>query len=83
MLMDVLLGAIADDFTGASDLASILVAQGMCVTQIIGEPRGTLDVGDAQAVVVALKSRTEPVKDAVASSVKALHGSKSLGARFH
>ena len=65
-----LLGCIADDFTGATDLASTLVRQGMTVVQVIGVPDG--DVPDADAVVVALKSRTAPVFEAVRDSVAAL-----------
>ena len=53
-----LLGCIADDFTGATDLASMLVRHGMATTQLIGVPAPDIDPGDAQAIVVALKSRT-------------------------
>ena len=52
-----LLGAIADDFTGATDLANTLVRGGMRCVQTIGVPDGVLDA-QADAVVVALKSRT-------------------------
>ncbi|HVQ03504.1 MAG TPA: four-carbon acid sugar kinase family protein, partial [Burkholderiaceae bacterium] len=52
-----LLGAIADDFTGATDLANTLVRGGMRCVQTIGVPEGALDA-EADAVVVALKSRT-------------------------
>jgi len=54
-----LLGCIADDFTGATDLANNLVRAGMRVVQAIGVPGQALDT-DADAVVVALKSRTLP-----------------------
>ena len=53
-----LLGCIADDFTGATDLANNLVRAGMKVVQTIGVPRGPVEGVDA--VVVALKSRTIP-----------------------
>ena len=53
----ILLGCIADDFTGATDLANNLVRGGMRVVQTIGVPSRPLD-GRADAVVVALKSRT-------------------------
>ena len=56
--MALLLGCIADDFTGATDLASMLVRHGMATVQLIGVPADGVDAGDAQAVVVALKSRT-------------------------
>ena len=58
--MSLLLGCIADDFTGATDLASMLVRQGMATVQLIGVPDSEVDVADAEAVVVALKSRTIP-----------------------
>lgn len=67
-----LLGCIADDFTGATDLAAMLVAGGMRTVQLIGVP-GAEDVApDADAVVVALKSRTAPARDAVRDSLAAL-----------
>src|SRR6266542_1794733 len=50
-----LLGAIADDFTGATDLASMLVRGGMRTVQLIGVPRAGEHAPDADAVVVALK----------------------------
>ena len=70
--MSLLLGAIADDFTGATDLANTLVKQGMRTVQVIGVPDAQIDIGDAEAVVVALKSRTEPVEHAVEQSLAAL-----------
>ncbi len=66
-----LLGCIADDFTGATDLANNLVRGGMRTVLTIGVPRA-LPEGDIDAVVVALKSRTIPAADAVAQSLKAL-----------
>jgi uncharacterized protein YgbK (DUF1537 family) len=70
--MPLLLGAIADDFTGATDLASMLVRAGMRTVQTIGVPRRDDVVADADAVVVALKSRTIPARDAVQQSLHAL-----------
>ncbi|MEO9191997.1 MAG: 3-oxo-tetronate kinase [Acetobacteraceae bacterium] len=67
-----LLGAIADDFTGATDLASTLVRNGMRTVQLIGVPRAVDPVPDADAVVIALKSRTAPVRQAVEESLAAL-----------
>lgn len=72
-----LLGCIADDFTGATDLASLLTRGGMRVVQTIGVPEQP--VGDADAVVVALKSRTAPVDQAVSQSLSALRWLKALG----
>ncbi len=66
-----LLGCIADDFTGATDLANNLVRGGLRTVQTVGVPRGPLcEVVDA--VVVALKSRTIPAAEAVTQSLAAL-----------
>ncbi len=67
-----LLGAIADDFTGATDLCSMLVRGGMRTVQLIGVPEPGDVPPDADAVVVALKSRTAPVREAVGQSLAAL-----------
>ncbi len=67
-----LLGCIADDFTGATDLASMLVKNGMRTVQLIGVPGVDVPIPDADAVVVALKSRTAPVGQAVGESLAAL-----------
>ena len=69
--MPILLGAVADDFTGATDLCSMLVRNGMRTVQLIGVPEPGLEVPEADAVVVALKSRTAPVEQAVAESLAA------------
>ncbi|MBV8456180.1 MAG: four-carbon acid sugar kinase family protein [Acetobacteraceae bacterium] len=76
-----LLGAIADDFTGATDLASMLVRNGMRTVQLIGVPKHDDLVPDADAVVVALKSRTAPVAEAVADSLASLAWLRQGGAR--
>ncbi len=73
------LGCIADDFTGATDLANNLVRAGMRVVQAMGVPAQPLDV-DADAVVVALKSRTVAPADAVAESLAALRWLQAQGA---
>lgn len=70
--MSLLLGAVADDFTGATDLANTLVQQGMRVTQLIGVPDESTDIGDTQAVVIALKSRMTTPEEAVERSLQAL-----------
>jgi uncharacterized protein YgbK (DUF1537 family) len=75
-----LLGAVADDFTGATDLANNLVRAGMQVVQTIGVPAADAVIGDADAVVVALKSRTAPVAEAVADSLAACRWLRSHGA---
>jgi uncharacterized protein YgbK (DUF1537 family) len=67
-----LLGCIADDFTGATDLASMLVRNGMRTVQHIGVPPDGDPAPDADAIVVALKSRTIAPASAVAQSLAAL-----------
>ncbi|HUZ65115.1 MAG TPA: 3-oxo-tetronate kinase [Acetobacteraceae bacterium] len=74
-----LLGCIADDFTGATDLASMLVRNGMRAVQLIGVPLPDDPVPQADAVVVALKSRTVPVRAAVADSLAALAWLRAAG----
>lgn len=72
------LGCIADDFTGATDLANNLVRSGMQVVQAIGVPDGALNTG-ADAVVVALKSRTICSSDAIRQSLDALRWLQNQG----
>ena len=79
--MAVLLGCIADDFTGATDLANTLVRQGMRTVQLIDVPDAATKLPDADAVVVALKSRTIPAADAVNQSLAALAWLERQGAR--
>jgi uncharacterized protein YgbK (DUF1537 family) len=76
-----LLGAIADDFTGATDLCSMLVRGGMRTVQVIGVPAADQPIPDVDAVVVALKSRTAPVRQAIDESLAALHWLRKAGAR--
>jgi uncharacterized protein YgbK (DUF1537 family) len=73
-----LLGCIADDFTGATDLASTLVRQGMRTVQTIGVPD---TMPEADAVVVALKSRTIPAGEAVSQSLAACEALLAAGAK--
>lgn len=67
------LGCIADDFTGASDAASFLVKGGMSVRLYNGIPEEMEINGgnDTQAIVIALKSRTQETGRAVAHSLEA------------
>jgi 3-dehydrotetronate 4-kinase len=76
--MTIKLGCIADDFTGATDLANNLVRAGMRVVQCIGVPAAP--VPGVDAVVVALKSRTSPVAQAVAESRSAAAWLRAQGA---
>ena len=75
-----LLGCIADDFTGATDLANMLVRGGMRTVQTIGVPASN-DRVEADALVVALKSRTIPAGDAIAQSLAALDWLRAQGCR--
>lgn len=77
--MTLVLGAIADDFTGATDLANNLVRAGMRCVQVLGVPDDSLDLGDVDAVIVALKSRSVPVQQAVADSLAALEWLQAQG----
>ena len=79
-MSNLLLGCIADDFTGATDLANNLVRCGLRVVQAIGVPDGPPPDG-ADAVVVALKSRTIPAAEAVAQSLDALRWLQAHGAK--
>lgn len=75
----IVLGCIADDFTGASDLANNLVRAGMRVLQTIGIPTSPLSA-EVDAVVVALKSRTIAPQEAIAQSLAALAWLQAQGA---
>lgn len=80
-MAQLLLGCIADDFTGATDLANTLVRRGMRSVQLIGVPDRDFVLDDVEAIVVALKSRTNPVPDAVAQSLAALAWLRDAGCR--
>ena len=67
-----LLGAIADDFTGATDLANSLTRRGMPCLQLNGLPEPDETIGEEAAVVIALKTRSAPPDDAVEQSLQAL-----------
>ncbi|PKH02328.1 hypothetical protein CXF72_12135 [Psychromonas sp. MB-3u-54] len=73
-----LLGVIADDFTGATDIASFLVENGMRTIQVNGVPFQPLD-SNADAVVVSLKSRSCPSEEAIIDSLNALEWLKQQG----
>lgn len=72
------LGAIADDLTGASDLASVIRRERWTVLQTVGVPRVPLLPADA--VVVSLKTRTLPPAEAVAASLSAAAFLRRTGA---
>ena len=77
--MTTVLGCIADDFTGATDLAGLLARSGVKVSLRIGVPSEPA-VETAAFEVIALKSRTAPVKDAVAETMAALRWLQAAGA---
>lgn len=79
--MAILLGCIADDFTGATDLCNTLVKGGMRTVQFIGVPAAGTLVPDADAVTIALKSRSCAVQDAVDQSLAALAWLRDAGAQ--
>lgn len=76
-----LLGAIADDLTGATDLALTLSREGMKTVQVVGVPPADFDFSAAEAVVVALKSRTIPADEAVRLSLQAARSLLAGGAQ--
>ena len=78
--MPPLLGSIADDFTGATDLAGMLVKYGMRAVQMIGVPRRPPPT-QSDAIVVALKSRTAPLREAIDASLAALRWLRDAGCR--
>ncbi|MDM0044671.1 four-carbon acid sugar kinase family protein [Variovorax dokdonensis] len=78
--MTLALGCIADDFTGATDLANNLVRAGMRVVQTIGVPDQPV-AAEVDAIVVALKSRTIPAAEAVEKSIAALRWLQAQGAQ--
>jgi 3-dehydrotetronate 4-kinase len=77
----VILGVIADDFTGATDVAGMLVRAGMRTVQVIGVPEDDRPLPEADAVVVALKTRTVPAAEAVRESLAALRWLQAAGMR--
>lgn len=75
-----LLGVIADDFTGATDIASFLVQNGLPTVQLNGVPQDETQI-NAQAAVISLKSRSCPAEQAVEQSLQALVWLQKQGCR--
>ena len=75
-----ILGCIADDFTGASDAASFLQKAGLSVVLLNGIPKEELSLEAFDAIVVALKTRTEPVQEAVSHSIEVVKWLEGQGA---
>ena len=79
--MPITLGCIADDFTGATDLANMLVKGGLKTIQLLGTPSKNDVVPLVDAVIIALKTRTIPVEDAIEQSLQAMNWLKNAGAK--
>jgi uncharacterized protein YgbK (DUF1537 family) len=80
-MMSILLGCIADDFTGGTDIALTLVRGGMRTIQLLGVPSAGTDIPAADAIVVSLKSRTNPADEAIQQSRAAADFLRAAGAR--
>ncbi|MEV4177917.1 four-carbon acid sugar kinase family protein, partial [Nonomuraea sp. NPDC049709] len=75
-----MIGAIADDVTGATDVAVALRRHGLRTVLYFGLPPQGTELPEHDAVVIALKTRTIPRADAVARSLEALHWLRANGA---
>ncbi|GCA50890.1 hypothetical protein KGO5_03338 [Sinorhizobium sp. KGO-5] len=78
--MTILLGSIADDYTGASDLANTLTKNGLRTVQTVGIPDPSLALPDVDAVVVSLKIRSVAAEEAVAAALAAESWLRGRGA---
>ena len=76
-----LIGAVADDITGATDLCLMLTREGLRTVQVMGVPKAGQSFPDADAIVIALKSRSIPADQAVAMSVTAARALLEAGAQ--
>ena len=76
-----MIGAIADDLTGAADLAGGLAREGVATSLLVGVPRNAYPVPDAQAIVVGLKIRTASAERAVADAVESARWLLATGVR--
>jgi len=77
----VLIGAVADDITGATDLCLMLSREGLRTVQVIGVPAPGQPLPGADAVVIALKSRSIPAPEAVAMALAAARALLAAGAQ--
>ena len=73
------LGCIADDFTGATDLANMLVRGGLRTIQLLGVPKSDSHIPDVDAIVIALKSRTIEPEIAISQSLQSLEWLQKSG----
>ncbi len=79
--MSPFLGCIADDVTGATDMANMLVRGGLRAVQSFGVPETDDFTDECDAVVVALKSRSIPAEEATALALRSLHALQTIGAQ--
>ncbi len=79
--MSLRLGCIADDYTGASDLANVLSRNGLRTVQTVGIPHASLALPEVDAVVVSLKSRSVEAGRAVSLSLEAEQWLRGRGAK--
>jgi 3-dehydrotetronate 4-kinase len=75
----IVLGCVADDLTGATDLSGRLVREGMRVVQLLGVPVDVDVPPDVDAVVIALRTRTGSPEDAVQASLASLRWLQAAG----
>ncbi|TFD62552.1 four-carbon acid sugar kinase family protein [Cryobacterium suzukii] len=75
------LGVVADDYTGAADLAGMLVRVGVTTVQLLGVPLEEAEIPYAECLIISLKSRTMPTELAVAESVAAARWLSQRGAK--
>ena len=78
--MPLALGAVADDYTGASDLANTFAKEGLRTVQTIGVPADDLALPEIDAIVVALKTRSIAAADAIAQARRAARWLRARGA---
>ena len=79
-----ILGIIGDDFTGSSDIANNLKKSGMHVSMYAGVPKlssNEAKLQNTEAAVIALKTRTIPIKEAITESLKALNWLRDAGCK--
>jgi 3-dehydrotetronate 4-kinase len=76
-----LFGCVADDFTGATDMGALLARRGLRVALMSGVPSNNSAPANVDAIIIALKSRTIPVDEAVQQSLAAARWLKNVGAK--
>lgn len=75
----IILGCVADDFTGASDAASFLAKKGIKTLLFNGIPKEEKELGDCAAIVIAMKTRSIPAKEAADDTLHAIEWLKEQG----